>query len=377
MVSIADVAAHAGVSPTTVSHALSGKRKVSESVRVRVQQAMEELGYVPSRSAQNLAIGRTRVVGLIVPDIRNSFFAELAHGVEAAAIARGYNVILCTTGFDHAREVDYLAMIRSRAVDGLIYAAGSPPTNSQLGALLGDLPLVLVDEQVPGATAPSFVSDNLLGGRLAAEHLLALGHRRSVVLAAEGGLVSSLQRVSGFRDTWLAAGAEPPLVLTGSFTEEGGREAILPHLAALASVDALGPGAATAVFAVNDLMALGAMDELQSAGIDVPGRVSVVGFDDIAAGRYARPRLTTVRQDVDGLGRRAAEALVDALEGAAPADPAAGQARHVLPVSLTVRQSTARAPAADPADADPARRPPARGAHDSDHPDDREGGARG
>ncbi|MDT0265758.1 LacI family DNA-binding transcriptional regulator [Streptomyces sp. DSM 44915] len=339
MVSIADVAARAGVSPTTVSHALSGKRKVSDRVRARVESAMQELGYVPSRSAQNLAIGRTRVVGLIVPDIRNSFFADLTHGVEAAAIRHGYNVILCTTGFDHAREVDYLAMIRSRAVDGLIYAAGAPPTNSQLGALLGDLPLVLVDEEVPGASAPSFVSDNLAGGRLAAEHLLGLGHRRALVIAADGGLVSSDLRVAGFRECWEASGAEPPLLASGAFTEEGGRAAIGRH-PEVGAAD--GP---TAVFAVNDLMALGAIGALQQAGVDVPGRVSVVGFDDIPAGRYAHPRLTTVRQDVDELGRRAALALIAALADE-PAERTDQPDRHVLPVSLTVRQSTA-APTTD------------------------------
>ncbi|SOD58989.1 transcriptional regulator, LacI family [Streptomyces zhaozhouensis] len=337
MVSIADVARRAGVSPTTVSHALSGKRKVSDRVRDRVENAMKELGYTPSRSAQNLAIGRTRVVGLIVPDIRNSFFADLTHGVEATAISHGYNVILCTTGFDHAREVDYLAMIRSRAVDGLIYAAGAPPTNSRLGALLGNLPLVLVDEEVPGADAPSFVSDNLDGGRLVAEHLLGLGHRHALVIAADGGLVSSDLRVRGFRDRWVASGAEPPVVVSGAFTEDGGREAIAAH------VGTFRDGGPTAVFAVNDLMAFGAIGELRRAGVEVPGRVSVVGFDDIPAGRYAHPRLTTVRQDVDKLGRRAAEALIAALEEE-PTPREAERTRHVLPVTLTVRQSTAAPP---------------------------------
>ncbi|WP_130799492.1 LacI family DNA-binding transcriptional regulator [Streptomyces otsuchiensis] len=337
MVSIADVAKRAGVSPTTVSHALSGKRKVSERVRARVQSAMQELGYVPSRSAQNLAIGRTRLVGLIVPDIRNSFFADLTHGVEATAISHGYNVILCTTGFDHAREVDHLAMIRSRAVDGLIYAAGAPPTNSQLGALLGDLPLVLVDEEVPGSDAPSFVSDNHNGGRLVAEHLFGLGHRRALVIAADGGLVSSDQRVAGFRDSWTASGAQAPLVESTAFTEEGGREAILRHTEAFRGE---GP---TAVFAVNDLMAFGAIDQLQRWGIAVPEDVSVVGFDDIPAGRYAHPRLTTVHQDVGELGRRATDALVAALEHG-PARQAGAPRRHVLSVSLTARRSTAAPP---------------------------------
>lgn len=338
MVSIADVATHAGVSATTVSHALSGKRKVSDDVRTRVQRAMVELGYVPSRSAQSLASGRTKIIGLIVPDISNEFFAELTRGVEMAAVDRGYNVILCTTGFDHTREVHYLTMIRSRAVDGLVYAAGSPPTTSELGDILGNLPLVLVDEEVPGSEAPSFVSDNWEGGRLVAEHLLSLGHRRAIVLAADGGLVSSDLRVQGFRETWIAAVGETPPVYVGPFTAEGGRSAIAPHVEQLLA-DEL-----TAIFAVNDLMALGAIDELENAGISIPQDVSIVGFDDITAGRYARPRLTTVHQEVAELGARAVNALVAQLEASPDEEPSQpSHQRSVLPVTLAIRESTAPA----------------------------------
>lgn len=247
-------------------------------------------------------------------------------------MAHGYNVILCTTGFDHTREVDYLAMIRSRAVDGLVYAAGAPPSNSQLGSLLGDLPLVLVDEEVPGASAQSFVSDNRGGGRMVAEHLLGLGHRRFVVLRADG-LVSSDERLAGFSSALRDAGVDEPLVLAGAFTEQGGRDALLPHIRRLKRDH-------TAIFAVNDLMALGAIDELQRAGLEVPSDVSVVGFDDIMAGGYANPRLTTVHQDVTKLGYRAADALITQLDGSEPAN-ATNPNKHVLPVSLIRRQSTA------------------------------------
>jgi DNA-binding LacI/PurR family transcriptional regulator len=337
MVSISDVATRAGVSVTTVSHTLSGKRKVSENVRERVQLAMTELGYVPRRSAQSLVSGRTRIIGLIVPDISNEFFAELTRGAEMAAVDRGYNVIICTTGFDHAREVHYLTMIRSRAVDGLVYAAGSPPSTSELGDILGDLPLVLVDEEVPGSDAPSFVSDNYEGGRLVAEHLLGLGHRRAAVLAADGALVSSDLRVRGFREAWIAAVGEAPEVFVGAFTAEGGRAAISPHVGRLVERDV------TAVFAVNDLMALGAIDELESAGVAIPHDISIVGFDDITAGRYARPRLTTVHQHVAELGARAVSALVTQLDAPTGETHALSHERSVLPVTLTIRESTAPA----------------------------------
>jgi DNA-binding LacI/PurR family transcriptional regulator len=330
MVSIADVALLAGVSPTTVSHALSGKRKVSDAVRDRVVQAMDELGYVPSRSAQNLARGRTRIVGLVVPDISNGYFAALAKGVETAAMDRGYNVILATTGFEHAREMLYLEMIRSRAVDGIIYAAGAPPTGSELGRVLGNLPVVLVDEEVPGAAAPAFVSDNRAGGRLAAECLLGLGHRRALLVAGADDLESSRQRVEGFREVWDSADGTEFVLSVGGFTEDGGRAAVESY------ADRLGTDGISCVFAANDLMALGALDALRTAGLESPADVSVVGFDDIGAARYARPRLTTVRQDVEGLGSRAAAALIDAFDsedGLAPI-------HHVSPVELVVRDST-------------------------------------
>ncbi|CAN5242874.1 LacI family DNA-binding transcriptional regulator [soil metagenome] len=334
MVSISDVAARAGVSPTTVSHAISGRRPVSDKVRERVTIAMQELRYSPSRAAQNLAFGRTRIVALIIPDISNGFFAELAKAVEQTAIDNGYNVILCTTGFDHAREVLYLEMIRSRAVDGIVYAAGSPPTDSELSSLLGGLPLVLVDEEVVGAQLTAFVSDNEHGGRLAAEHLLSLGHRQCLILEANDQLVSSVQRVEGFVSAWANGGGEPPSFASGGFTEEGARAAMTDYLTQTPDVGF------SAIFAVNDLMALGVIEALREADIAVPTQISVMGFDDIAPGRYARPKLSTVQQDVAGLGSTAARALVDSLEGRAPLD----LIRHVIPVQLVPRESTAAAP---------------------------------
>lgn len=331
MVSISDVAALAGVSPTTVSHALSGKRPVSPALRGRVTEAMRNLGYAPSRTAQNLALGTTRIIALVVPDIGNGYFAELAKGVEATAVDRGYNVILCTTGFDHEREVQYLGMIRSRAVDGLVYAAGAPPTDPELAQLLGDVPLIFVDEEIPGTTSGSIVSDNYEGGRQVAHHLLELGHRSALVLSVEGAPVTSERRVAGFNDAWAAAGMPTPLAGQGQYTEERGRLAVRPHLKALRD------GVATAVFATNDLMALGVMNELRTAGIDVPREVSVVGFDDSPAAHYSYPGLTTVRQDVLGLGERATNSLIDALERLERPSPE----QIKLPVELIVRQTTA------------------------------------
>jgi LacI family transcriptional regulator len=337
MVSITAVAEMAGVSPTTVSHALSGKRKVSREVKARVFAAMSELDYVPSRPAQNLALGVTRTLALMVPDIGNGYFAELAKGVESAAADRGYNVILCTTAFDQAREVQYLEMVNSRAVDGVVYAAGvyaahAPPTDKELRGLLSGMPMVFVDEEIEGTQFTAVVSDNEAGGRLAAEHLLELGHESALVIGVAGEPVSSVLRTRGFLETWTAAGGQVVQNNRGDFTEQSGRIAAEHYL------DALRGGTFTAIFAQNDLMALGLINTLRTQQVRVPEDVSVIGFDDIPAARYSYPALTTVRQDAVALGMTATTMIIESLEAKEPM----GGEHLLLPVELVARDSTAR-----------------------------------
>lgn len=336
MVSIVDVATRAGVSPTTVSHALSGHRKVSEAVLARVMDAVESLNYTPARFAQSLARGKTQILGLIVPDIANPFFAELAEGVEKACVESGYNVLLSTTGFNHAREAHALEMIRSKAVDGIIYAAGAPPSMNELRRLSSEVSIVLVDEELPGLPVPSFVSDNFIGGELAAAHLADLGHRRALVLDAGEELVSSQLRVRGFAHRWSENSEATLMRANGGFTAQGGREAIAPY------VSRIEEGQFTAIFAANDLMAFGALEALLDGGVDVPTQVSLVGFDDSSHGLFIKPRLTTVRQDVVGMGEAAVQYLVKRLNGDGHFDSDTAEVtRHILPVSLVVRDSTA------------------------------------
>jgi len=333
-VSMRDVADRAGVSPTTVSHTLSGRRVVSPEIQARVRAAMDDLGYTPRRTAQNLANGRTRLIGLMVPDITNSYFAELAKAVERSAVDANYNLVLCNSGFNFTRELLYLEMIKSRAVDGVIYAAGAPPADSELARLLGSLPLVLVDEEIPGSAAPAFLSDNKEGGRLAASLLVELGHRRTAIVSTPN-LQSSALRASGFLEGLMHAGLPAPTVVGGDFTFEGG------VLGAERILDKVHTGAVTAVFATNDLMALGVVRRLEESGLRVPEDISVVGFDDIAAASISNPRLTTIRQNPAELGRLAAAALIDSLESREPLSP--GQ--QLLDVSLIERDSSGPPPA--------------------------------
>lgn len=331
-ISIADVARRASVSRTTVSHVLSGNRPVSEAAARRVHAAMSELKYVPSRSARSLALGSTQTVGLLLPDISNGFFADIAKGVEGRCIESGFNVLLCNTGWNFEREVFYLETLRSRAVDGVIYASGAPPAASKLVELLAGLPVVAVDEALPGVTVTSVLSKNRHGGRAVAAHLLSLGHTGVAVVGVNRDLASSSQRLAGFQAEWKKGTAQRAMVVEGSFDEESGARAAHELIPAIRAREV------TAIFATNDLGALGAIRVLRQAGIEVPSDCSVVGFDDAIVARHAYPPLTTIRQDATGMGAQAAEALMSQLSGAEPSPSAA------LPVELVVRSSTASAP---------------------------------
>lgn len=321
-VTITDVAREARVSIATVSQALSGNRPVHPATAQRVREVVARLGYVPVSSARNLRAGRTGVIGLVIPDIANTFFGRLARGVEDAAAEAGHWVLLCHTEFEPEREDRYLDLLASRSIDGLVYVAGTVAGTRRLGSLVTTFPVVLADEDVPGLPGASRVrGDHSRGGSLAGQHLSDLGHRRALVISGRPGIGSSDQRLEGFREWFPEATVAP-----GDFTEESGRQLV---------ADALAAGTPfTAVFALNDLMAIGALTALQEAGISVPDDVSVVGYDDIALVDRLRPSLTTIRQPAYEIGREAAHMLIDQLAAHEPS-------RLVLPVELVVRESTA------------------------------------
>lgn len=313
------------MSPTTVSHVLSGKRPVSSETTRRVRRAMEELGYVPNAAAQSLASGRTRTLGLLVPDIANYFFAELARGIFDEAEAAGYSVILSNTDFDRERERRYLHELRGRAIDGLIYAAGAPLRRKTIEPVSHLVPLALVDEECPQVSAITVISDNVKGGRLVADHLRSFDHREVLVIAGPHELRSSIDRVIGFTE---AMGPDASVrVVSGNFKELSGYEITRSELA--------GGGRPSAIFALNDMMALGAIRALRVADFRVPDDVSVVGYDDIAVAAAVTPGLTTVRQPVRALGTTVAATLLRRLSRP-EAQPVS---RIVLDVELVTRDS--------------------------------------
>lgn len=347
--SIADVAALAGVSPTTVSHVRSGNRPVSAQTATIVRAAMSELGYVPSHAAKSLRLGLAQAIGLLVPDVTNPFFAEIAKGAEDAAEARDLSLILCSTDFDPRREARYLTMLRGGSIDGLIYAAGAPPGRDELVRLARSTPLVVLDEELPIASSVTVVSDNRKGGFLVGEHLASLGHRRVLYAGGSRRLVTSSQRLEGLVAGLGRADAQVE-ARWGDYREPSGFDILCRE------ISERGPWF-SAVFAGNDMMALGAMNALYEAGLRIPEDVSVVGYDGGRLGEVVRPALTTIRQPVYEMGRAATEQLVTLRDATSP--PVERLVR--LDVELIIRSTTSQVRAEAPVTQQPGDRAGRRG----------------
>jgi LacI family transcriptional regulator, repressor for deo operon, udp, cdd, tsx, nupC, and nupG len=329
---IDDVAKAAGVSVATVSRALRGLPNVAPSTRDRVLAAAGELQYVAHPQASRLAARRSLTVGLVVPMLGQWYYAQLFSGVEAELAAAGYDVLPYTLAGSHGVD-DFLEQLPFRKrVDGLI-VVDAPLAEEELERLAtGGLPALTVGYRRPGVS--SLTVDNVGASRIAVGHLTGLGHRR---IAMIGGIEDDpfhfsvpVDRRRGYLEALAAVGvaAEPRLIVPGNFSLEGGVDAMhrLLHL----------DDPPTAVFACSDEMAIGAMQVARDAGLDVPGDISVVGFDDHDVSEYLG--LTTVRQDVVDLGERAATALLDQL---APGGTPPGDHHEVQPTRLVVRRSTA------------------------------------
>lgn len=310
MTRLEDVAREAGVSASTVSRVMSRPSMVAGSTRARVERVIAELGYRPSRVARRLRVeaGRSKLIGLIIPDIQNPFFADLARGVEDAAREKGFAVFLGNSDEDPVKESHYLDVLRAEAVDGVILppAAGS---DDPLRALVGGgVPVVCVDRRRDGAAVDTVVMDNRRGARDATAHLIELGHRRIGFIEGLPGLSTSRERLHGYREALETAGLspDPAMVGSGGSREVGGRTAAERLLE-------LEPRP-TALIVGNGVMTLGALEAIRVRGLRVPDDVALIGYDDAPWARVVEPPLTVVRQTASELGRRAMELLIRRLD---------------------------------------------------------------
>ncbi len=326
-----DVAEQARVSVTTVSHIINQTRPVSPEVQERVRQAMRELGYQPNALARSLRRRETHTIGLILPDSADPFFAEVARGIEDTCFERGYSIILCNSDGELAKELLYTNLLAEKQVDGLLFFGAGHLSSEHIRNLQSrQMRVVVVDRPLPGVTVDTVLIDNAYGGRLATHHLLELGHRRIGCLTGPSDLSPSAERVTGYRQALLEAGlpVEESLILKGDFQFESGCRTTAQFLA-LAEPP-------TAIFACNDLMAIGVINAAQELGRPVPAGLSVVGFDDIRLASFSTPPLTTIAQPKYQIGVIATEMLIERIDqGDLP------PRQRLLPTQLVVRRSTA------------------------------------
>jgi LacI family transcriptional regulator len=336
MVTIKQVADHAGVSISTVSHVLNQTRYVSDDLSARVHMAMRELGYQPNAVARTLRSGKSQTVGLVLPDSANPYFAEIAHAIQNAAFASGYSVLLCNTNDDLEKEALYAALLLEKQVDGVVLIAAGASGEHIADLQKRRIPVAVVDRASPDAVVDSVQIDNFEGGRLATAHLIALGHRRIACIAGRPEVYPSYDRVDGFQAAQRAAGLtpDPALIVNSTYRADGGYEAACRLLDA--------PQPPTAIFACNDVMALAAIGAAVERGLRCPDDISIVGFDDIHLAHYSNPPLTTVAQPKQEMGAQVIRLLVERM-----AQPDLPIRTVLLDAHLAVRRSTA--PCAVPA----------------------------
>jgi len=310
MATIKDVARLANVSITTVSRVINNKSEgVSEETRQRVLQVMENLNYQPNRVARGLVTRRTNTLGLILPDITNPFFPEIARAVEDTANKHGYNIILCNTDDRSDKEELYIRVLKSKCVDGIVFTSSTTPVFRHVRQLRHyKMPFVLLDRYFYDEQLPGVYTDGCQGMHEITRFVLEMGHREIAYIGGPNEAPNSMYRYAGFeralKDFGLALDKE--LIVEGNYKISGGREGVL---------ELLGRGRDfTAVVCANDLMAVGAMEELKGAGFRIPEDVSVTGFDDIPMAKYVEPKLTTVAQPCYQMGEMATELLIKLIE---------------------------------------------------------------
>lgn len=311
-----DVAAHAGVSVATASRVITGSAAVRAETRERVEQAVRDLLYVPPGRVETAG-----AIGLLVPEFANPVFAALAQAMETHATRLGYATILCNTAGSVLREVDYVQMLLERRVEGMVFICAEVTDvrgeHSHYGKLLDrGARIVFVNGSSDALPVTSVGVDERASGRIATEHLLALGHRRVGFVAGVEFAQPTREKAQGRADALQEAGLDPRRhVAHAPFTVEGGRHALREILE---QANGNGP---TGVICSNDLMAIGCMQEAAHAGLRVPGDLSVVGFDGIDAATWTQPSLTTIEQPIAEIAATAVDALrtlIDEPEQAVP-----------------------------------------------------------
>jgi len=332
MATIKDVAKKAGVAISTASAAINRSAPVSDEVIAKVEAAVRDIGYVPHGGARSLRMGRSKLIGLILPDITNPHFAKVAKVVESACLNAGYMAAVYSTSEDHAREQQILTMMRMQRVEGLIII----PTRSDAehGARIIDqihVPTILLDSFIEGLPYDVVKLDNIAAGRIATEHLIGLGHRRIAVTVGRDNIVTGEHRLEGYRQAFAAHGLpiEQDLLLDGRFDQS------VAHDSVFARMNEHDPP--TAIFALSNMMMLGTLNALHELGLSVPGDVSVISIDDFDFANIMNPPPTVVAAPVLEMAQTAIAALLGEIASKHPP----GGTQTVFKPRLITRKSCA------------------------------------
>jgi LacI family transcriptional regulator len=329
-VTLRDVAARAGVSAMTVSRVINGRSGVDLETQRKVEEAIAALDYVPNRIARGLISRKTQTVGLIVPDVVNPFFAPVVRGAETAARRAGYRVLLCNSEGDLRLEREYIEDLVSHRVEGLLLAPASDASRHSVFPLVrGGFPLVLLDRVLPESDCDVVVSDSASGARRLVEHLLAVGHRSIAHVTDAEDTSTGRERLRGYREALAAAGIpySEDMVFRTTVDQIGGYRAAQQVLA----LDPL----PTAIFTVNNMTVVGAMQALRERGLSVPQDIGLVCFDDVEHLAVLSPFLTVVDQPAETFGSLGAQLLLERIAGKA----GPRSRRIVLQTDLIVRES--------------------------------------
>lgn len=319
MATLKDIAKEVGVSVATVSYVLNNTGSVGEDVKKKVHEAVKKLNYRPNRRAQAMRTGISKSIGLVLPDLTNPFFPELAQSVENEARKRGIAVVLIDAQNNSDAELQGLAILQQQGVDGIIWCPVNHLVTQRITHI--DLPIVLVDRPAQGFDVVH--SNYRLGGALAADHALSLGHRRIGILCGPRNIDSAEQRRLGFKERLKD---EADIVW----------EIEVPYSTSLnpAAFEALAAKTATLVFAADDLIAIGAINSLNDMGMKVPEDLSIIGFDNIPWAELIRPKLTTISQPITEIGRISVDVLLQKIQF-----PGRATCSTILDVQLVKRDS--------------------------------------
>jgi LacI family transcriptional regulator len=330
MSNIKDVAKRAKVSVATVSHVLNNTRFVSEKLKIKVMKTIEKLDYEPNIMARSLRLKSTGTVGLIMPDSSNILFAEISKVIEGILFSLNYNTMFCNSGYDSKKELEIIKTFRSKRVDGIIIVPVDKSNININKLAASDIPTIILDRKIPGTDLSTITVDNEFGVYEATKYLISLGHKKIGYINRKSPHSHSIDRLKGYKKALKDSGIEIKnnLIIKGGFNYKDGydtMEILLKNKLAF-----------TAIITFNDTAAIGAVRAILDSGLEIPGDISVIGFDDVPICQYYNPRLTSIHYPINEISEAVTSILIKLIQKNQPKS----FQNIVIAPKLIIREST-------------------------------------